>query len=689
MIVFLCLLLVAAFPASADPRPPDPAVRDSIPHAVLVVRDSIPRAVLTVPEVVVPGVRPDAAASLAPTGAVATRTLRAAAGADRALTEVLGSIAGLHVTDYGGLGDFSTVSMRGLPSNHVALLVDGVPLGTASGGTFNLAALPASAIERVEAWRGESPLLLGVSAPAGAINLVTLAAPHVQEFRLERGSWQTWDARGAVGVEHGRFAAELLADGFTTRGNFVYRDRNGTDLDPSDDGDSVRVNDRRDLWTALASGRWRGPGGWSATAREIFHHRALGLPGTGAVPAATPRLVEEWSRPMLELARSSTGRLPAARFTAASEEHTLHFIYTQGQLAGSPFDTDDHLRGESVALALERPARPWWIVPQAQVSLRRDRADVRNARSGFPAPPESRRWTRGATVDLEVHPYGDRVLLHVAKRWERDEDHLRASGFGTTIVATNLVRELVTPQAGVRVRLLRGLEARANWSEADRAPDFLELFGNEGAVQGNPALKPEHVISRDAGLAWQGRAGPVAIDLEGWRFANEATDLILLIRNSQSTLKATNVSRMENRGEEASAGVRLPGGVALAGAGTWQAARDRGPVLAWRGRKIPLRPDRELHLDASWTHAWIALATSVHDIDPNFTDRRNQTLVPRRTLVGLAATVAPPRSPVRYSIDLKNLTDDRGYDLGGYPLPGRMVAVTLEWRLGRDSGELR
>lgn len=669
MIVFLLLSLLAAVPAAADPRPPDPP--DSIP----------PRPILTVPEVVVTGERLDDAVRRTPTAAVATRSLQASAGAGPTLNEALGSIAGLHVTDYGGLGAFSTVSMRGLPSNHVAVLIDGVPLGTASGGSFNLAALPASAIDRVEAWRGESPLLLGVSAPAGAINLVTLAAPHVQEIRISRASWQTWDGRGVVGAEKGPFAVQLLGDGFTTRGNFVYHDRNGTELDTSDDGDSVRLNDRRDVWTALGSLRWR-TGGWSATARWLEQHRALGLPGNGAVPAANARLVEGWSRPMLEVRHASSGRLPAARVTAASETHRLRFTDTNGRLAGSPFATDDRLRGESVALAVERPAHPWWIVPQVQLSLRRDRANVLNALSGFPAPPESRRWTRGATFDLEVRPLGDRVLLHVAKRWERYEDHLRASGFGTTINATNRTRELVTPQAGARVALGLGFIARANWSEADRAPDFLELFGNAGAVQGNPALLPEHVMARDAGLGWSGRLGPARLEVEGWRFSNEATDLILLVRNSQSTLKATNVSRMETRGEELSAALTLPGGVRLGGAGTWQAARDRGVVTAWRNRKIPLRPDRELHLDAGVARAWWSLAASVHDIDPDYTDRRNTTLIPRRTLVGLAASVTPPRSPVRYSLDLRNLTDDRAFDLGGTPLPGRMVDVTLEWRLG-------
>jgi iron complex outermembrane receptor protein len=641
-----------------------------------------PRPVLTFPEVVVTGERVTGAERVAPTGAVATRSLGASAGSHLSLGEALGSIAGVHVTDYGGLGGFSTVSMRGLPSNHVAVLVDGIPLGNATGGSFNLSSLPASAVDRVEAWRGQSPLLLGVSAPAGALNLVTLAAPHVQALRVQRGSYQTWDARGAFGAERGPFALQLLGSGFTTRGNFVYHDRNGTELDARDDGDSLRINNRRDVWTGLGALRWRGGDGWEVAARHIQHHRGLGIPGTGAVPAANPRLAEAWSRPMLEVVRAPRGRWPGARFTAASETRRLRFTDTRGQLAGSPFRTDDRLTGESVTAAIDRPASPAWFVVQGQASLRRDRARLSNEVTGAPRLPGSQRWTRGATVDLELRPLGERLLVHAAKRWERYEDHLRTAGIGAAVRSTDLRRELVTPQVGARLGLGFGFTARGNWSESERAPDFLELFGNQGAVQGNPALLPERVHARDAGLGWRGRLGRVRAEVEGWRFANEATDLILLVRNSQSTLKPANVSRMENRGTELSANVALPGGVTIGGAGTWQEARDRGSVSAWRGRKLPLRPDRELHLDVGLRRGWVSLGGSLHDIDPNFTDRRNQTLIARRTLVSAAATLSPPQLPLRFSLDLKNLTDDRASDLGGYPLPGRMVYLTLDWRLG-------
>jgi outer membrane receptor protein involved in Fe transport len=526
--------------------------------------------------------------------------------------------------------------------------------------------------------------MLGVSAPAGAINLVTLAAPRVQQLRVQRGPYETWEGRGALGLRRGPFAVQAFGSGFTTRGDFTYHDLNGTTLDTSDDGDSLRLNNRRDVVTALAGLSWLPKNGWSASARQLYHRREVGLPGTGATPALNASFEETWSRTQFEAGRAASGLIPRLRIAGAADVQHLAFRDTEGRLAAGRHDTDDALRGESVAMFLERPRYSRWLTVQGQASLRRDRADLSDPLAGGAPVPESRRITQGATLDLELRPIGERLVLHAARRWERYEDHLRSAGVGLTTRRTDVTRELETPQLGARLALFGGLAARANWSESQRAPEFRELFGNEGSIAPNPALTPEQVRSRDAGLAWHGAPLGRALSVEGWLFAVDADDLILLVRNSPNTLKATNLSRMDNRGAELNAGLALPGGLSLSGAGTWQQARDRGDVKAWRGRKVPMRPDRELHLDAGWNHGWLQAGASLHDIDPNYIDRYNtaQNLIPRRRLVSAALGVTPPHSPFTVTADVKNLGDDHASDLAGTPLPGRMYFLTLDWRLG-------
>src|SRR5262249_6450832 len=135
-------------------------------------------------------------------------------------------------------------------------------------------------------------------------------------------------------------------------------------------------------------------------------------------------------------------------------------------------------------------------------SLRSERAELHDAADGHPDPPVSQRTSRGAALALELRPLRDRVVVHAARRWERIEDRLRSVSSLGRLQATDVVRETASPQLGARVGVARGLELKANWSRAERPPDFMELFGNQGSVLGNASLRPERGESWDAGARW-------------------------------------------------------------------------------------------------------------------------------------------------------------------------------------------
>src|SRR5262249_760068 len=154
-----------------------------------------------------------------------------------------------------------------------------------------------------------------------------------------------------------------------------------------------------------------------------------------------------------------------------------------------------------------------------------------------------------------------------------------------------VVRETAAPQLGARLGITRGLELKGNWSKAERPPDFMELFGNQGSVLGNASLRPERGESWDLGARW---AAATAAGLSGtveWsHFESDTRDLILYARNSQSSVRAQNVSRGVVRGEELSLGAGTPWGLAASAAVTLQQARDRGPIRAYYGKRLPQRP---------------------------------------------------------------------------------------------------
>src|SRR5262249_47005202 len=91
------------------------------------------------------------------------------------LSDALSDAVGVQVRRFGGLGDFSTVSIRGSSSRQVHVYLGRVPLARARGqtGAGTPRDLPLDAVERVEVYRGTTPLEFAQSGSAGIVNVVT------------------------------------------------------------------------------------------------------------------------------------------------------------------------------------------------------------------------------------------------------------------------------------------------------------------------------------------------------------------------------------------------------------------------------------------------------------------------------------------------------------------------------------
>jgi vitamin B12 transporter len=89
------------------------------------------------------------------------------------LAQLLQGRAGIGVSNQGGLGKLTTLSLRGSESDHVLVLVDGVRIGSASAGLAAFQDLPLSQIERIEIVRGPRSSLYGSDAIGGVIQIFT------------------------------------------------------------------------------------------------------------------------------------------------------------------------------------------------------------------------------------------------------------------------------------------------------------------------------------------------------------------------------------------------------------------------------------------------------------------------------------------------------------------------------------
>jgi iron complex outermembrane receptor protein len=613
-----------------------------------------------------------------PTAFVADLATGRSGRALETLSDVLAEAAGVRVLQMGGLGAFSTVSVRGAPAGQVAVYMDGAPLTSAANGVVNLADLPAAAVERVEIYRSVAPLEFGLAMPGGAINLVSVSNAGLRQAALARGSFGTWEGHGTFGARLG--GVSMLAHGGYqgSQGGYRYFDDNGTPFNPDDDGTSVRANNRFDAVSGLLSLACSPRPGLRLMVREELFRKGQGLPGRDAVPAYGTHLSLLRSLTHVEIEDSASHRRPGVRVQLSLDHQRERFRDPHARLGIGTHDTDDHVGDGQLATTVVSPELPLGITLETSASARAEQARLRDAADGAPDPPESRRRTVGASAGLRLRPLGDLITVSAERRWDRLTDALRSLAAGGGEVTSDVVREISSPHLGVRIAPGAGLELRANWTDASRAPGFLELFGNEGSVRGSPSLRPERSRVWDAGGSWSGVLRPGARGTVEWaHYQSQARDLIAYVPSSPSSVHAENISRARLRGEELSVRISSAAGFSLSSAFTWQTTIDQGIVPAWFGRRLPQRPERQAWVWADGTRGPLRAVVDVQFIGKDALNRANSEWAAARSLVGasLSYVVTPG---ARVTLEGKNLGDSRVTDFFGFPLPGRSVVLSVQ-----------
>jgi len=115
------------------------------------------------------------------------------------LLDALRLVPGLAISQPGGAGSRTELSLRGLDPNHTLVMIDGIRRNdptNSRGGAADLQTLPLSAVDRIEVVRGPLSSFYGADALAGAVNIVT-----------KRGS----DPGGAARVQVDRYAGLLAS----------------------------------------------------------------------------------------------------------------------------------------------------------------------------------------------------------------------------------------------------------------------------------------------------------------------------------------------------------------------------------------------------------------------------------------------------------------------------------------------
>jgi iron complex outermembrane receptor protein len=604
--------------------------------------------------------------------------------AGEGLPDVVDRQAGVRVTRLGGPASFSTLSIRGSTSDQVLVVLDGVPLNSAVGGPVDLSRIPLGNVERIEIYRGASPLLFGASAMGGAVSITTRTATRREgSVSLGGGSFWSREARGHFTEPGDRWGLVLGLDYSGWEGAFPYVNDHGTRFDPSDDETVTRRNNRHDQVNFLGKARLRMGPLWSFTLTEWMFWRDQGVPGLGAFQTQKTRLSVIENLTVLSARR----RIPAVqgdwRLQAGFRYSESTFEDPLDEIGLSSGDSRDRSMAPSISSSLKSQPLSWMDVT-GQVSYRYEGYEP-NA-TGTAVSDTDRHLVSAAmetglswdALDLLFLPSGriEWMTSHQSRNDGTDESSLppdRPSqhqwSWRGALVNTSVRDTRLTLSGGRAVRF----------------PSLFELFGNTGRVMGNADLKAESAFSLDAGVIYDPGflPAPHGLRLEFNGFYSDVTDLIQYVQTAQGVARAENVDRALLWGVEAGARADLFSHLRIRGNYTFLRALNQGDVAARQDKVLPLRPASKWYVRAEGyltrrpEIVELSLFVDSEWVAGNYLDNANLVSVSSRFYLNAGAGIELADSRVRMAISAGNLTDERTADLAGYPLPGRSYHVLL------------
>ncbi len=547
----------------------------------------------------------------------------------RTLSELLSQQAGLQFTANGGLGKVSGLFIRGLEARHTLLLVDGVPVGSATVGTPSLDNLPLSAIERIEIVRGPMSSLYGSGAMGGVI----------QVFLRRGAAGLRADAKAVLGSDrHGQLAAGLSwGDGaFDAAAHVQHTQTRGFSATNAGvpfgsfnaDRDGFRQNAG-----SLRLG-WQAAADWRVEALALRSQATNDFDDGPGAASRSGLLNRLWSL-------SAKGRISNAWSMRASVSESLDAFDTQ--VSASAFAALGVIGTRQRLLAWENQVG----TPVGTLLLMAERLEQQVSRPGAPFE-KSRRSIDGLAAGLSGSAG--------AHTWQASARHDRNPQFGSDHNAA----------LGYAFALAPAWRLGASLGTSFVAPSFNQLYF---PGFGNALLLPEEGRHHEAFLRWGGARHSLRIAAYRHRYRGFIT----------SGPQPINLPLAEVDGVTMSAEHRWRD-VELLASLDHTDPRNATAGNANQGKLLPRRAQDALRLAADWKPGAWSLGATLVAFSHRFDNAANTTRLGGYGTLDVRADWALSRDTT-LGVKINNLGDKTYQTALGYNQPARELFATLRWSL--------
>ena len=604
------------------------------------------------------------------------------------LPQLLEQEIGVQMRTTGGVGSASTIVLRGASSEQVIIYIDGIPVNNASGGLTDLSFISPNNIERIEIYRGSTPLALGSPSIGGAVNIITRRSITENidsdgasgQLSVSVVSFHTYRLNGSLNSSHNKEDFLFSASYLQSKNDYSFVNDNGTQFNANDDVEEKRNNAGVKQWSLLAN--WK----HKFNAKHDFDFRLDYFERQKEIPSATNNadIQTQFDTQKYNL----LGQFNARNIFVENLNFNTKLFSTRtnevfdDSLAQAGFFNQYIERvttktGVQLYLEKNNEQSQWKFLS----SISREDYEQDNTQARVEIGDNVRDRFELSAENISYYQQ-QKLILNFVLRYQNIDDKLGEVKNNSGLVSSAVEKKHVffNPQLGAKYRFSQNVFITANIGQYERLPSFLELFGSDGLLIGNTDLKQESSINSDLGLTYTWYK-PYSwlhnTELYTGLFYNKVDDLIVRIFNGQGIGLPVNISDAITKGFEATIKFSPVKNHKINASFTLIDSVNKTEVTSFSGKVLPGYYQQSLSLYYAYTLEHWLLNVDFSIKRKAFYDRSNLLKSDDVNRLNFSAKRSFSHSSIEFRIN--NILDENVQYFRGRPTPGREFSLTYTY----------